>query len=351
MFFTDPTDLAQALDTSDTLTILATAVDASVPTLTLETHTLPTHTALVIQDANAPLRTRTTIQLLITPATGAFIIQGAALNGARWNSALQALAAETNSLWEWQPADPAHPGHFNATLSPSGCGSPYTVTTDIQRADHTPLAANTSLTLTPASRAACVLTWLAAAQFCHLLLTGRHTPTQPRIEEPSPAPAIPGNVLDALSASDVHDLLRYALCMYQPVAPCSPPSPERTAEVLRRGRLFLTTTTPDTVVRLDADRAAEHAASQFVGPEPTDPALRPTWAVWRAAVREHLAAGCRAVGIDRADAIRGALRWTDYERRTPGPSLTDEVDALTEAGAQWHDTPHGVFWTDPSPQR
>lgn len=138
MFFTDPTDFAQALDTSDTLTILATAVDASVPTLTLETHTLPTHTALVIQDADAPLRTRTTIQLLITPATGAFTIQGAALNGVRWNSALQALAAETNSSWEWQPADPAHPGHFNATLSPSGCGSPYTATTDIQRADHTP---------------------------------------------------------------------------------------------------------------------------------------------------------------------------------------------------------------------
>lgn len=139
--------------------------------------------------------------------------------------------------------------------------------------------------------------------------------------------------------------------MYQPVAPCSPLSPERTAEVLRRGRLFLTTTTPDTVVRLDADRAAEQAASQFVGPEPTDPALRPAWAVWRAAVRNHLAAGCRAVGIDRADAVRGALRSTDYQRRTPGPSLTDEVDALTEAGARWHDTPHGVFWTDPGPQR
>lgn len=46
--------------------------------------------------------------------------------------------------------------------------------------------------------------------------------------------ATPPNVLDTLSTSDVHDLLRYALCMYQWVAPCSPPTAERTAAIMPR---------------------------------------------------------------------------------------------------------------------
>ncbi|MEU1601252.1 hypothetical protein ABZ468_53460 [Streptomyces sp. NPDC005708] len=143
--------------------------------------------------------------------------------------------------------------------------------------------------------------------------------------------------------------------MYQPVAPCSPPSPERTADVLRRGRALLTADPADpgttgTAVRLDADQAVDHAANELVGPEPPNQDLKLAWAVWRAAVRQHLECGCRAVGIDQADAVRNSLRMTDYRRRTPGPSLTDEVDALTEAGAQWHHTPYGVFWTDPDHQ-
>jgi hypothetical protein len=105
--------------------------------------------------------------------------------------------------------------------------------------------------------------------------------------------------------------------------------------------------TTDTVVKLDADQAVNHAADKLVGPEPTHKALKPAWAAWRAAVREHLTNGCRAVGIDQPDAVRNAIRATDYRRRTPSPSLTDEVHALTEAGAQWHHTPSGVFWTDP----
>ncbi|MGW9031897.1 hypothetical protein ACWGQ5_49470 [Streptomyces sp. NPDC055722] len=97
---------------------------------------------------------------------------------------------------------------------------------------------------------------------------------------PEEALRSPCTVLDVLSASDVHDLLRYALCMYQAVAPCSPPSPERTADVLRRGRAFLTTDaadpgTPGIVVRLDADHAVDHAADQMVGPEPANRALNP----------------------------------------------------------------------------
>ncbi|WP_030183402.1 hypothetical protein [Streptomyces sp. NRRL S-813] len=144
--------------------------------------------------------------------------------------------------------------------------------------------------------------------------------------------------------------------MYQAVAPCPPPSPERTNDVLRRGRAFLTASTAGQadpagrVVRLDADAAVDHAVDHLLGPEPADRALRAAWGLWRAAVRDHLAGGCRAVGIDEADAVRGALHVTDYQRRTLGPSLSDEVDALTEAGAQWHRTPYGVFWTDPGHQ-
>ncbi|MFE8941176.1 hypothetical protein ACFYNX_27340 [Streptomyces sp. NPDC007872] len=55
--------------------------------------------------------------------------------------------------------------------------------------------------------------------------------------------------------------------------------------------------------------------------------------------------GCRAVGIDQADAVQGAITATGYQRRTAG-SLYNEIDALTAAGAWWHYTPHGVFWTD-----
>lgn len=40
------------------------------------------------------------------------------------------------------------------------------------------------------------------------------------------------------------------------------------------------------------------------------------------------------------------MTTTDYQRRAPR-SLSDEAEALTEAGAQWHHTPFGVFWTDP----
>ncbi|MFF1678783.1 hypothetical protein ACFVYG_22420 [Streptomyces sp. NPDC058256] len=346
MFFTDPTDLARALDTTDTLTVLAAAVDASTPALTMQTRTLPTHAAFVIQDANAPLHTRTTIQLLITPTTGAFTINGTAINARRWHAALDTLAADTASAWDWKPANLPAPGHFKATMR----NSPhYKATTGIERTNHDTQTSNTELTLTPRSRATCVLTWQAAVKLCHLLLTGRPAPASASETEPKPRLAhAPQSVLDAFSAQDVHDLLRYGLCLYQSVAPCSPPTAERTADIMRRGRAFLIATR-DTVIRLDADAAVNHATDQTADPAPSDRALLPAWETWRDAVREHLRNGCRAVGIDQPDAVRSAMRMTDYQRRTPGP-LSDEVDALTQAGAQWHHTPSGVFWTDPDHQ-
>ncbi|MFD6329156.1 hypothetical protein ACFWGI_06205 [Streptomyces niveus] len=180
---------------------------------------------------------------------------------------------------------------------------------------------------------------------------------EPSLPDDLAPAAMPRTVLDALSPSHVHDLLRYALCIYQPVAPCSPPTAERTADIMRRGRAFLTGArdepgpahTPDTVIRLNADAAVNHAVARVAGPAPAYRALRPAWETWRAAVHEHLLNRCRAVGIDESDAVRSAMTHTDYQRRTPGP-LSDEVEALTGAGALWHHTPYGVFWTDPDSQ-
>ncbi|MFB7836001.1 hypothetical protein [Streptomyces sp. NPDC056056] len=58
-------------------------------------------------------------------------------------------------------------------------------------------------------------------------------------------------VLDVLDERDVFDLLRYAICMYQAVAPCSPPDPERTAQLMQRGRAALIA---------DREAAKEHTA-------------------------------------------------------------------------------------------
>lgn len=160
---------------------------------------------------------------------------------------------------------------------------------------------------------------------------------------------VPQSVLDALSVQDVHDLLRYGLCMYQPVAPCSPPAPERTADIMRRGRAFLIATRRDSVIRLDADAAVNYATDRAVGPAPADRALLPAWETWREAVYHRFHNACRAVGLDQPDAVRSAMRATGYQRLTPGP-LSYEVDTLTQAGAQWHHTPSGVFWTDPGHQ-
>ncbi|MEU9421198.1 hypothetical protein [Streptomyces sp. NPDC048272] len=155
-------------------------------------------------------------------------------------------------------------------------------------------------------------------------------------------------VLDVLDERDVFDLLCYAICMYQAVAPCSPPAPERTAQLMRRGRAALTAVRDDTIIvvhRLDADAAMEHAVDKAVGDVPVHPDLLPAWTSWREAVHDLIHNGCRVVGIDQADAVEGAMAKTGYQRRTTG-SLTNEIDALTAAGAWWHHTPHGVFWTD-----
>ncbi|MFD6471613.1 hypothetical protein [Streptomyces goshikiensis] len=88
-----------------------------------------------------------------------------------------------------------------------------------------------------------------------------------------------------------------------------------------------------------------HAVDKTVGAAPVHPALIAAWTSWRGAVHDLIHSGCRAVGIDQADAVQGAITATGYQRRTTG-SLYKEIDALTAAGAWWHDTPHGVFWTD-----
>ncbi|MFE2852682.1 hypothetical protein ACFXJO_16320 [Streptomyces lavendulae] len=155
-------------------------------------------------------------------------------------------------------------------------------------------------------------------------------------------------VLNVLDERDVFDLLRYAICTYQAVAPCSPPAPERTAQLMRRGRAALTAVRDhmiNTVHKLDADAAVKHAVDKAVGKAPSHPELIPAWTSWREAVHDLIHNGCRAVGIDQADAVEGAMTKTGYQRRTTGP-LTIEIEALTAAGVLWHHTPHGVFWTD-----
>ncbi|MFE0778072.1 hypothetical protein [Streptomyces sp. NPDC058861] len=102
---------------------------------------------------------------------------------------------------------------------------------------------------------------------------------------------------------------------------------------------------PATMRRLDAEEAVTHAVDKIVGAAPVHPALTAAWSSWRSVVDDLIHSGCRAVGIDQADAVRGAITAVGYQRRTTG-SLHDEVEALTAAGAWWHDTPQGVFWTD-----
>ncbi|WP_327309785.1 hypothetical protein OG730_41620 (plasmid) [Streptomyces sp. NBC_01298] len=90
----------------------------------------------------------------------------------------------------------------------------------------------------------------------------------------------------------------------------------------------------------------KHAVDTAVGAAPVHPGLIPAWTSWRGVVHDLIHSGCRAVGIDQADAVQGAITMAGYQRRTTG-SLHNEIDALTAAGAWWHHTPHGVFWTDP----
>jgi hypothetical protein len=101
------------------------------------------------------------------------------------------------------------------------------------------------------------------------------------------------------------------------------------------------------VIELDADKAVAHAGRSAVGPEPHDPDQKHDWEALYAELRARYLNGCRVVGICREDAVSSAIDLGLYEPSSSPRSMVAEVEALTAAGAQWHHTPYGVFWTDP----
>ncbi|MER6256789.1 hypothetical protein ABT224_36150 [Streptomyces sp. NPDC001584] len=94
-------------------------------------------------------------------------------------------------------------------------------------------------------------------------------------------------------------------------------------------------------------RALAHLARQDAGPPPVDADERAGWREeLRAAHDAYRAGRAVAVGVDRLDTVRRAVRAGRYDAH-PHTDLA-EAQAAVEHGCMsyWRSTPYGVVWID-----
>ncbi|MEU6619122.1 hypothetical protein [Streptomyces parvus] len=98
---------------------------------------------------------------------------------------------------------------------------------------------------------------------------------------------------------------------------------------------------------VDEARALEHLARQDAGPLPADAEERAEWRrEMRAEFDDYEAGRALAVGTDRLDTVRRAIRAGRYD----APACQDIAEALATAEhagmTSWRSTPYGLVWTD-----
>ena len=94
-------------------------------------------------------------------------------------------------------------------------------------------------------------------------------------------------------------------------------------------------------------RALAYLARQDAGPPPADAEARADWrAELRAAHDDYRAGRAVAVGVDRLDTVRCAVRAGRYDARDH-KDLTEAL-AVVEHGCMsyWRTTPYGLVWID-----
>ncbi|MBD2829843.1 hypothetical protein ID875_20890 [Streptomyces globisporus] len=94
-------------------------------------------------------------------------------------------------------------------------------------------------------------------------------------------------------------------------------------------------------------RALAHLARQDAGQPPADAEERADWhAQRRAAHQDYRAGRAVAVGVDRLDTVRRAVRAGLYDARDH-QDLTEALAAVEHGGlSSWRTTPYGVVWID-----
>ncbi|MGW1819879.1 hypothetical protein ACWCQM_40765 [Streptomyces sp. NPDC002125] len=94
-------------------------------------------------------------------------------------------------------------------------------------------------------------------------------------------------------------------------------------------------------------RALAYLARQDAGPPPADAEERADWrAELRAAHDDYRAGRAIAVGVDRLDTVRQAVRAGRYDP-SAHRDLPEALEAIEHGGLSgWRNTPYGLVWID-----